>query len=289
MPYFSITSHGNIDTITTTAPTPITSQVSLHIGIPLPIVSSVPLHSNVLVDTIRSEIASALAGLLPQNTHNGDSLVTSSSSESAVPRHNMVSDATQIFSAISPQQHTVGNATNHSNLPAIPASILEKIRRGEFVNFDSLLPNNVPSESNNLFTMSLDQSNSSVGPRILVQNSSNNRNKVTDLYTWVLAWSLFFQACIIFRGHLVAQLLKYQIFIAQLASQYNFQAWYAYDQAFRVFMSNNPHCNWDQCNDDIFNLHIRGAQGRSRCFSCGGRDHFANACPTKRYATTNYY
>jgi len=52
-------------------PTPITfnslSQVSLHTGIPLPIVSSVPSHSNVLVDTIRSEIASALAGLLPQN------------------------------------------------------------------------------------------------------------------------------------------------------------------------------------------------------------------------------
>ena len=50
-------------------------------------------------------------------------------------------------------------------------------------------------------------------------------------------------------------------------------------------MANNPHCSWDQCND-IFNLHIRGAQGRTRCFSCGGRDHFASTCPNKRYSTS---
>jgi len=43
----------------------------------------------------------------------------------------------------------------HQQLPAIPSTILEKIRRGEFVNFDSLLPNNSPSDSNNLFTMTL--------------------------------------------------------------------------------------------------------------------------------------
>lgn len=31
-----------------------------------------------------------------------------------------------------------------------------------------------------------------------------------------------------------------------------------------------------------FNPHIRGAQGRNQCFVCGGGDHFATTCLTKR-------
>jgi len=87
---------------------------------------------------------------------------------------------------------------------------------------------------------------------------------------------------IIFHRHLTDQLVKYQLFVTQLATNYNVSAWYSYDQAFRLFICNNPGTRWDQCNEDIYNVHIRGAQGGSRCFSCGGRDHYASACPVKR-------
>ena len=95
---------------------------------------------------------------------------------------------------------------------------------------------------------------------ITVQDgSNNNRNKVTDIFTWFLAWSLFFQASLIFRAHLAEKMAKYQLFIAQLAAQYSFNSWYNYDQAFRLFEANNPlHDSWDKCNEEIFNVHFKG-------------------------------
>ena len=178
-------------------------------------------------------------------------------------------------------------ASHH--MPAIPASVLEKIRRGEFVNFDLLLPNNVPSETRDAFTLSLNSSDISQGPKIVVRNGNqSNKNKVIDLHSWFLAWCLFFQAYILFRPHLAYQLAKYQIFIAQLASNYNFSAWYAYDQAFRLHIANNPLASWDLCNEDIYNVHIRGASGRARCAICSSRDHFASICPKRSFQASSF-
>ena len=50
---------------------------------------------------------------------------------------------------------------------------------------------------------------------------------------------------LIYRGHLADQLVKYQVLISQFATNYNFAAWYAYDKAFRTFISNNPHARLD--------------------------------------------
>ena len=57
---------------------------------------------------------------------------------------------------------------------------------------------------------------------------------------------------------------------------------YAYDQAFRIFLANNPNGKWDTCNEDIYNMHIRGASGRGRCYVCGRRDHSLHYISTPR-------
>ena len=80
-----------------------------------------------------------------------------------------------------PARNTVGlppnNRLANQNLPALPAAVLERIRRGKFVNLDLLLPNNVPSETFNLFSMSLDQSTDV--PRVLVNNlTTTSRNRI---------------------------------------------------------------------------------------------------------------
>ena len=126
-------------------------------------------------------------------------------------------------------------------MPAIPHSVSEKIRRGEFIHLDQLLPNNVPSEVTTSYSLSLDSNNTNSTPRICVSNSlQNTKNKIFDLFTWQLTWTLFCQAFLIFNADFAQQLIKYQLFIAQLASSYNFQAWYSYDQAFRLFLAINP-------------------------------------------------
>ena len=104
-------------------------------------------------------------------------------------------------------------------LPPIPAPVLERIRRGEFVNFDLLLPNNVPSEVRSSYAMSLNSSDPTQGPTVVFRdNNSGTRNRVTDLHSWFLAWSLFFHACLIFRPHIADKMEKYQCFISKLAS-----------------------------------------------------------------------
>ena len=107
--------------------------------------------------------------------------------------------------------------------------------------------------------MSLNYSTSN-SPVITVQDgSNNNKNKDTDIFTWFLAWSLFFQVSLIFRAHLAEKMAKCQLFIAQLATQYYFNSWYNYDQAFRLFVANNPlFDSWDKCNEDIYNVQLRG-------------------------------
>ena len=238
------------------------------------------IDSSSFTSAIRQEVFAAVAsffnpiGRSSSNLPDAFSLpVTSSSDRSTAVQQD-------IFRA--DQQDTLPTDQSFHSLPAIPSAVLEKIRRGEFVNFDLLLPNNVPSETRNTFTMSLYNSDISQGPKIVVHNGAQSqKNKVIDLHSWFLAWCLFFQAYIIFRGHLACQLAKYQIFIAQLASNYSFHSWYDYDQAFRLYMANNPHASWDKVNEDIYNVHVRGAPGRSRCYFCGARDHFSSACPKR--------
>ena len=189
-----------------------------------------------------------------------------------------------------PSPHLIlPNQQDRTNtMPAVPHSVLEKIRRGEFIHLDQLLPNNVPSEVSTSYSLSLDSNDNNSAPRISISNSlQNTKNKIFDLFTWLLAWTLFCQVFLIFNADFAQQLIKYQLFIAQLASSYNFQAWYSYDQAFRLFLANNPGSRWDVCNEDIYNVHLRGAQGRSRCFSCGGRDHFSASCPKRRMPTSS--
>jgi len=102
-------------------------------------------------------------------------------------------------------------------MPAISSSVLERIRRGEFINFDLLLPNNMPSETSNAFSLSLENSDSSTSPWIVVHNTNNStKEKVFDLHSWLLAWR---QAMIIFHGHLTNQLVKYQLFVTQFSYQ----------------------------------------------------------------------
>ena len=52
-----------------------------------------------------------------------------------------------------------GSHSNDANLalPAVPFTIIQRIQRGEFVNFDSLLPSNVGRASNSIISLKFDE------------------------------------------------------------------------------------------------------------------------------------
>ena len=184
-----VSSPSLITAVPTTSSYPVsTTVVSSSLSQALPSGGNPYTNLNNLTQTIRNEITAALAGLINtgQSQHIADSLLPG---RCQLP------------------QFGVSSADAGSQLPAIPSSILDKIQRGEFVNFDLLLPNNVPSQTHNSYTMSLDDSIEN--PQIVVRNSQQSKHKVIDLHSWLLAWSLFFQCVVIFRGHLACQLISY--------------------------------------------------------------------------------
>ena len=73
--------------------------------------------------------------------------------------------------------------------------------------------------------------------------------------------ALFFQAYITFYPHLANQLAEYQIYIARIAKNFSFKFWYAYDQAFRLSISNNPSARWDVTNTDILTTKLPVVSG----------------------------
>ena len=175
-----------------------------------------------------------------------------------------------------------------SNLPPIPAAVIEKIRRGEFVNFDHLLPPSARSVTSMSTLSNLDYnikvgSNDRSSPSLTLVPKSGNKNKIIDYCTWVLAWSVFLQAMLVFHSHLISRLIKYQNHIARFAHQYSFAAVYAYDQLFRQNMANNfPYGTpgWDVIDDVLYNTYLRGAGPRNdvSCWKCGIRGHYAHDC-----------
>lgn len=62
-----------------------------------------------------------------------------------------------------------------------------------------------------------------------------------------MAWSIYFQASLVYRPHLVHQLVSY--------NEYPFFGWYTYDKAFRTLITNNPKARWDVSNISLYNMH----------------------------------
>ncbi|XP_057305537.1 uncharacterized protein LOC130642881 isoform X1 [Hydractinia symbiolongicarpus] len=192
-------------------------------------------------------------------------------------------------------------APSASSLPAIPKRVLEKIRTGEYVNFDLLLPPGLNSSSSALSSLAMDD----VGefdlriremdgrPTVSLNQKSFNKSKVKDFHSWCLAWSNYFMCMLHYFPHLTSQLLGYQQMVVNFANQYEFSAVYIYDQLHRLQIANDPTRKWDKFDELLFNNHIRGAGTRlapastspasrfgSHCFTCRKEGHFASNCPS---------
>ena len=172
-------------------------------------------------------------------------------------------------------------AQSDFQLPAVPAKILKQIKNGEFVDFDLLLPSNIGRPTNSTVSLAFDgdgnislQKNDSSGQQL------TKKAKVIDLNSWFMAWSRYFQASLVYRPHLVHQLVFYQMYIAHLANDYSFFGWYTYDKAFRIFIANNPTARWDVSNISLYNMHLRGHREPSQCYLCQSKDHLASRCPS---------
>ena len=181
-------------------------------------------------------------------------------------------------------------------LPPIQKRILEKIKAGEYINFDMLLPPALGSLSipmmDDAGEYDINIKHVEGSPRISLTQVTQGKNKVKDYPSWCLAWSNYLRCMIQFFPHLTNQLVIYQSYIALFATQYAFTYVYAFDQVHRLNLTNDFSRRWDVIDDIVFNSYLKGAPGLvnvsqqgavmgNYCYICKLKGHFAYNCPQK--------
>ena len=169
-----------------------------------------------------------------------------------------------------------------SLIAAAPKSVVNQIKRGEYISFDSLLP--APAA---LRVGSVDLSQGNQGTPALSLVPKDNTKRVRDFSSWLTAWNTYIRIYTHFHPHMVHQLLYYQSMICKFATQYEFSAWYTYDTQFRHRIATNPTLPWDRVDEELFTEHVRGRQAAGSrvnsnpCYYCQSTGHFANNCPLR--------
>lgn len=160
---------------------------------------------------------------------------------------------------------------------------VKKILRCEFVDFDVSL-SECPSLLHNTASLMTDQSHvaQEVGPAGLRIVQKQQRRLVTDLTSWLAAWSLFASTATVGNPRRAPQLFGYQMLIAQAAARFTTSAWLQYDNAVRKACSLSRYdpplgTRWTHlCGPSVL------LTTRSVCFKCREVGHLAVQYPKER-------
>ena len=260
---------------TSTAATNSTSVLSAHTSTTGPLVSPAVIPppaqvvtttmtgttaSHVAVDIssiVAQEVRRHLANMVTSTTSVVASRPSTGTDASVAPSGNLFS-----FSIDSPVPDNCRSLPSASasgarpSLPAVPRAAIDKIKAGEYVNFDVLLPNYTPM-SHDEYAFQL------VGgadPSVCLVPKNQAKPKVSNFNAWMVAWSNFMQIYTSFWPHRVGELITYQSIICDFASQFSFSAWVNYDRMFRFRMAQDPLLSWSITDDDL--LPVLCALGR---------------------------
>ena len=169
------------------------------------------------------------------------------------------------------------SASSSPALPVIPKATIDKICNGEFINFDSLLPNHSPVAQDE-YTFKV--AGGSL-PSVSLVPKHQNKPKVTSFNLWMVSWTNFFRTFIIFWPHRVSELIRYQAMICDFANQFTFAAWSGYDRMFRYRMANDQSLSWSRVDDVLYNRYLRGSSLQVLCYNCRNFGHLSSSCPLR--------
>ena len=159
---------------------------------------------------------------------------------------------------------------HYSSTVPIPHKVQVAIERGEFVDLSDLLCEHL--------TMA--------GKSTKSRRATQSRC-ITNLDTWLEAWSLYATVLVTAEPHLAPDLFKYQGFITRTSRRFQTYAWLQYDSQFRLKLAANPTMRWSVSDPELIAtwLSADATKIKQPCFTCGSPDHFAPNCPLKAPST----
>ena len=170
-------------------------------------------------------------------------------------------------------------------MPALRKAVIDKIKAGEFINFDSLLPNHSPVSDED-FAFKVGGGGGSESPSVSLVPKHQAKSKVTNFNSWMVASTNFVRAYSIFWPYRLQELVHYQATICDFANQFPFVAWSNYDRMFQYRLAREASLSWSRVDDDIFNRCLRGAPLQNLCYTCRNFGHNASACPLRAAGTS---
>ena len=174
-------------------------------------------------------------------------------------------------------------------LPPVPPRIRERIIKGEYIDFATLLPSIMFSSSLELdsttsFTVQLPHNNGNLS----VHPTAKTR-KITSFSSWMEAWNVYLAVCIDHMPSRAPSLVAYQRIITSANTLHPLESWLHYDVQFRTLAASNPTLRWDTRHPDLWLQCITPASAqrtkRWPCPHCGAVTHFPDRCPFRPYSS----
>ena len=190
-----------------------------------------------------------------------------------------VASPAQLTPASAPSAVVVASSSQaHESCGHVSLSLLEKIKRAEYIELSALLPPTQSSDESLAKRVKLSEDD---GQLVLTAASSTPKRKLDSLSSWLEAWSVY--CCIVFaeQSSKAAELMEYQLRIVQAARKYPWTAVLDYDTRFRQKAARTPTLRWDSVDTDLYTRCFTG-QGLTFCSLCKRPGHVATACTSRQ-------
>ena len=172
-----------------------------------------------------------------------------------------------------------------TQLPVIPTRVRDKIVRGEYIDFASLLSKSMFSTHNPLsqqsVTLRLNSDNDSFTVQPAVPHSTSSQ-RISSFASWMEAWNVYLSVRTVFNPSCAAELIRYQCIIISANSDHPISEWLNYDVKFRTKAANDPSLRWDTRDTDLWLECMTSKAMQSQrwpCPHCGTTNHFPDRCP----------
>ena len=136
----------------------------------------------------------------------------------------------------------------------VPARLSDRILRGEFIEFDDLLPDELGNPVRNSFELVP----TSEGLSLRESTARRHKRHVDDLTSWLEAWTAYCSVVLSAAPHRCQELLAYQAIIATASRQFYPEAWLSHDRQFRPAAAGSTALRWNTIDPTLWQLTMTG-------------------------------
>ena len=208
-------------------------------------------------------------------------VVSASTSQPSTSRDRQLADPTFVASLLSqpptsasPELPLPSSTPSSSLADHVSTKTKQAILRGEYVEFDLLLPENSSLLTDNELT---GLSISVGGKQVDLPNPRKKKTHVDSIDKWLSAFAVYCTILLTSFPRRAVEMFTYQEIIRSAQRKFAGFAWLSYDIDFRRKAAGNLSLNWGQRDTQLYLMKFTG-QAKSCCSICGSGDHYSYGC-----------